>query len=199
MDIIDIWIDDYEDINYLEKILSYYNPEVNIHQWLFQHDEYGKPYIINNLSKKLYFNISHSQKTTCIAVSTSLDIGIDIEYISQDEHKETYDIMFTKEEQNYLTKNPKKFYTLWTLKEAYLKAHGLGFSMNPLEVDFSPILNTLTNKKEVYTRECYLYSTMYKGYKLACVALNYTRQVAINYKHINEQCTSSQTYKSDCT
>jgi len=186
MDIIDIWIDDSEDVNYLEKILSYYYPEISIGQWLFQYNDYGKPYIMNNISKRVYFSISHSKKTTSVAVSKSLDLGIDMEYIAQDEYKETYDIMFTQKEQEYLAKYPKEFYTLWTLKEAYLKAHGLGFSMNPLEVDFSTLLRSLIQKKEVYLREQYLYSATYKEYKLACVVLNPTQQIVINYRSINE-------------
>ena len=184
MDIIDIWIDDSEDVNYLEKVLSYYHPEIIIDQWVFQYNEYGKPYTANNLSEKLYFNISHSNQLTCVAVSRSLDLGIDIENISQDHHTETYDIMFTKEEQDYLTTFPKEFYTLWTLKEAYLKAHGLGFSMNPLEVDFSSVLSNLQEKKEVYLEKCYLYSVTYKGYKLCCIALNPILNVTINYKDL---------------
>ena len=186
MDIIDIWIDSFEDVNYLEKVLSYYCPEVDIDQWVFEYNEYGKPYIINNVSEKLCFNVSHSGETISVALSRSLDLGVDIEYISEDEYKETYDLMFTKEEQDYLVKYPKEFYTLWTLKEAYLKAYGLGFSMNPLEVDFASVLSSLSKKKEVYLGEHYLYSTSYKEYKLACVALHPTQQIEINYRSIHE-------------
>ncbi len=186
MDIIDIWIDDSEDVNYLEKVLSYYHPDISIDKWLFKYNEYGKPYIANNLSEKLYFNTSHSEKTISVALSRSLELGIDIEYISQEEHKETYDIMFTKEEQDYLIKYPKEFYTFWTLKEAYLKAHGLGFSMDPLKIDFSSILSSLQEKKEVYLGEHYLYSTTYKEHKLACVVLHPTQQIAINHRSVKE-------------
>lgn len=86
-----------------------------------------KPYLASHPG--LYFNISHSGDFAVIAVSRN-NVGIDIEYISEE-------LNFTNllpaifEENEILTiqntANKKHaFYTLWTRKEAFVKALGKG-------------------------------------------------------------------------
>lgn len=83
----------------------------------------------------IQFNVSHSENLVVIALSTS-PIGIDTEFIKEDF---SYGIMlkdcFSLAEQMLINK-PKgsliNFYTLWTRKEALLKASGEGLSDHKL-------------------------------------------------------------------
>jgi 4'-phosphopantetheinyl transferase len=86
-----------------------------------------KPYLASHPG--LYFNISHSEDFAVIAISHN-KVGIDIEYVSEDfNFTNLLQDIFKDEEileiQN--TANKKRaFYTLWTRKEAFVKALGKG-------------------------------------------------------------------------
>ena len=82
-------------------------------------NEYGKPYLLNN---EFYFNISHSNEITAIAISNS-NVGIDIEF-NQD---------------NFDYKN-------WTIKESFFKLIGKGLSMNDENIDIKDNIITYKNK-----------------------------------------------------
>ena len=97
------------------------NKEIN-----FSFNKYGKPFIkkISNF----YFNISHSGEWVVCGIGKT-PLGIDIEKIDQ------LDIniakhFFSKQEYNdiYHKKNDRLeyFYSIWTLKESYIKALGKG-------------------------------------------------------------------------
>ena len=89
-------------------------------------DVHGKPcWEIQDL----YFNLSHSGIYAACALSR-LPVGIDIQQLT--EYKEAISRrFFTPEEQAQLVQAEEKdraFTRLWTLKESYLKAKGLGLS-----------------------------------------------------------------------
>jgi 4'-phosphopantetheinyl transferase len=108
----------------------------------------GKPYLDNY--PQLTFNLSHAKNAAVIALTWETPLGVDIEYI-----KENQDYLgiakrfFSAEEYQYLQsrQQPKDFYTLWTRKEAYLKCIGEGISYglhhpipsNMLIHDFEPL------------------------------------------------------------
>jgi 4'-phosphopantetheinyl transferase len=89
--------------------------------------EYGKPFLQNNI---IHFNISHSEEWVICAISDS-PIGIDIEkivpinteigkrFFSKKEYLELFKKKDEKEKLEY-------FYRIWTLKESFIKAEGLG-------------------------------------------------------------------------
>lgn len=103
----------------------------------FEAGRYGKPCIIAPASlKQLHFNASASGPRATVAISAAFPLGFDIEQIN---YKKARDLdlivknQFTIQEQKwYLRHNQAEriqaFYTLWTCKEAYLKALGLGLS-----------------------------------------------------------------------
>lgn len=96
-------------------------------------NEFNKPLLVN--PKQLYFNISHSGNWVFCAVEDKL-VGIDIEYIKFIDFK-IVKRFFTNHEYNSLLKQyPENqirfFYTLWTLKESYVKAVGRDLSL-PLD------------------------------------------------------------------
>lgn len=71
-----------------------------------------------------HFNISHSGKYAVCAVS-DVPVGIDIEKMTDFKRRERY-MLFSKEESDYVNEaeSTERFYTLWTMKEAYIKAVG---------------------------------------------------------------------------
>ena len=82
-------------------------------------NENGKPYL-----DFCYFSISHSGDFAVCAVS-DFPVGVDIEHMQQLKKREKY-MLFTPIESEYVNKSDSlnRFYTLWTRKEAYIKAKG---------------------------------------------------------------------------
>lgn len=89
---------------------------------------FGKPYLCDDFD----FSISHSGCYVFCAISKNCLVGIDIEEIKIVDFDDRAVVM-NKEEQAYIeqSENPlKSFFSLWTLKEAVLKAEGSGFCSN---------------------------------------------------------------------
>lgn len=102
-----------------------------------------KPYLASHPS--LHFNVSHSEEFAVIAISRNL-VGIDIEYKAKDlDFNNLLPDIFNNNEildiQNAANKE-YAFYSLWTRKEAFVKALGKG-----IDDDFKniPCLNGLHN------------------------------------------------------
>ena len=93
-------------------------------------DPKGKPYEVNH--PDIFFSISHSRDKAVCAVHTSA-VGVDIEYI-RPVNKRLFAKCCTDKEQRYVEKADteeemsRRFLTLWTLKESYLKYTGQGLS-----------------------------------------------------------------------
>ena len=98
---------------------------------------FGRPYCVNN--PQVFFNVTHSGDYVGIAVDEA-PVGIDIEKITRcrAECLRIAERFFAPQERRYLAgfsgdaEFCKAFYTLWTLKESYIKAEGKGLSI-PLE------------------------------------------------------------------
>jgi len=88
---------------------------------------YGKPYIKGHAD--FYFSISHTRSLIVLAVGVSL-LGIDVECCTNLLHVPSVVSHFSQEEQiyieNYSEKKKEVILEIWTKKEAYLKALGLG-------------------------------------------------------------------------
>jgi 4'-phosphopantetheinyl transferase len=87
--------------------------------------------------RRLRFNLSHSRGLVGCAVAFDRDIGFDVERLRLPAPLEVADSYFSREELRELhrlhpARQPDRFYTLWTLKEAYLKARGVGLGL-PLD------------------------------------------------------------------
>ncbi len=90
--------------------------------------EHGKPYVKDN---PFFFSISHSGDKVIVAVSDK-EIGCDIELVS-DYNPKISERFFTPEENSFIDSRADKsaaFYRVWTLKESFMKATGLGFSLS---------------------------------------------------------------------
>ncbi|MEO2173278.1 MAG: 4'-phosphopantetheinyl transferase superfamily protein [bacterium] len=93
----------------------------------FEMQTLGKPGLRDPQS--IEFNLSHSKQQVALAMGTDV-LGVDLEYLAR--KNETMKIArryFTKQEISQLeaAENPRElFFCFWTLKEAYMKALGLG-------------------------------------------------------------------------
>ncbi|NJO33375.1 MAG: 4'-phosphopantetheinyl transferase superfamily protein [Rhodospirillales bacterium] len=87
----------------------------------------------------VHFNLSHSHGMALVAVA-SAEVGIDIERIDKDvDYDDIAETMFSAAEIGMLRSAPASrrgevFFSIWTRKEAYLKATGLGLSSNLPEI-----------------------------------------------------------------
>ena len=104
---------------------------------------YGKPFLPD--LPTFHFNLAHSGKWVVCAVADH-PVGIDIEHLPY--MADVIDVAqrcFTPDEQRHLFALPKadqpsSFCKLWSLKESYMKATGLGFQLPPeqLDIQFGP-------------------------------------------------------------
>ena len=93
------------------------------------HNKHGKPY----LSGGTPFNLSHAENYAVLATADAA-VGVDVEYIRPIAYERIASRFFHAEECAYMraAADPAAaFFTLWTLKESYLKAEGQGFSVSP--------------------------------------------------------------------
>ncbi len=97
-----------------------------------KYTEFQKPYFDDAIS----FNISHSGEYVICALSETYKVGVDVEAI-KDIPIHDFMNLFAKQEWEEVINTSNKlhaFYTLWTKKEAFLKALGCGLSQPLNEV-----------------------------------------------------------------
>lgn len=91
----------------------------------------GKPHLVN--SKGIHFNCSHSSSFAVIVIANQ-QIGTDIEYINDDfDYAGIVEYAFSARESDALqcsAKPVRDFFTIWTRKEAFLKAIGTGIGQD---------------------------------------------------------------------
>ena len=83
------------------------------------------------------FNISHTRGLIALAVTSGVTVGIDVEGIERPWSEGLPERFFAPSEASALDALPPavrqvRFYEYWTVKEAYLKARGLGLAL-PLD------------------------------------------------------------------
>jgi 4'-phosphopantetheinyl transferase len=121
--------------------LSQYSDSTPPHKWQIERDKKGKLHLVDS-HLPLSFSLSHSGSWLAVAVTTNTLIGIDIEDKSRKaDWQSIARRYFTPDEIANLEKAPEnnrreRFFALWTLKEAYFKAHGGGISTGLDKVSF---------------------------------------------------------------
>lgn len=107
--------------------------------WRFEKNEYGKPAIAYPREiPPLSFNLSHTTGLIACLVALGCDIGVDVEDMTRPgETVEIAEQFFSATEVAALRALPpsaqrSRFFEYWTLKEAYIKARGMGLAL-PLE------------------------------------------------------------------
>jgi 4'-phosphopantetheinyl transferase len=137
----------------IRDVLSRYAP-VAPEEWRFQTNAYGRPSIAEPAEwRGLRFNLSHTDGRAVVAVAWEVDVGVDVEATrALDDLSEIADRFFSPMEVAQLRKSPDWFYDFWTLKEAYIKARGLGLAI-PLDT-FSFILSDAERPAIVFHEGC---------------------------------------------
>ena len=135
-----------------------------ISDWQFTDNAYGKPQPSEGIGVQApFFNLSHSNGRAVMAVSRTPELGVDIEFtgkkrrVAKIAHR-----YFADEEIRALLALPdsaqqSRFYELWSLKEAYIKARGLGLAipLRSFAYTFSPNrvnLNEMTGESTAQWR-----------------------------------------------
>ncbi|WP_197436492.1 MULTISPECIES: 4'-phosphopantetheinyl transferase superfamily protein [Rhizobium/Agrobacterium group] len=122
----------------LRTTLSHYYPAISPRNWQFAKNPYGRPYVIGQMNEKIGFNLSHTQGLIALAIASVNVVGVDVEkYEKAAASLDIAERFFTRAEVRYLLEAPpeflhRRFFEVWTLKEAYIKARGMGLSI-PLE------------------------------------------------------------------
>jgi 4'-phosphopantetheinyl transferase len=144
--------------SFVRAVLSQY-ADVEPQDWKFRTNRYGKPEIASPASaQSLRFNLTNTDGLVGCAVAFGRDVGIDAEGI---DHAvaiaEIAEHFFTPAEVVALRALPPDerstlFFKIWTLKESYIKARGVGLNMplnkfafvfkdgNPIEIVSDPDL-----------------------------------------------------------
>ena len=104
--------------------------------WSFIANVHGRPELLDRPSgvPDLRFNISHTEGLIACAVTIGREVGVDVEHVGR---RLTHDVparFFAPREIADLNAVPqserqKAFFDYWTLKEAYIKARGLGLAL----------------------------------------------------------------------
>lgn len=106
-------------------------------RWSFVEGAHGKPEIAPGIGPPLLrFNLTHTHGlAAAVVVTDGTCVGIDAEHAAADRAAlQVADSYFAAPEVAELRalppeRQPERFFQLWTLKEAYLKAHGAGLNL----------------------------------------------------------------------
>lgn len=108
-------------------------------------NEFGKPEFASP-SGSLSFSITHAGAFSVVAISTAGIVGVDAEKVEQARLKYLpFDCLSPNEQRHLRAQSQNRrhldFFKFWTLKEAYTKALGLGFSaeFDRIEINLDPI------------------------------------------------------------
>jgi 4'-phosphopantetheinyl transferase len=111
-------------------------------QWRFADGPHGRPDVAAP-DTPYRFNLAHSHGVIACALARGRDVGVDVEFL--DRPDSTHDVAAracSPEELADIDAAPEagrkeRFLVYWTLKEAYLKARGLGISVHLGDVAFT--------------------------------------------------------------
>ena len=109
---------------------------LHLHEDALRAGQYGKP-----CAPGVFFSLSHSGGYALLAAAES-DVGADLERVRPAPERVAARV-FTPDEQRWLagsTDYDTRFFTLWTLKEALLKACGRGLTLPLQSLDVLPLL-----------------------------------------------------------
>ncbi|WP_080898348.1 4'-phosphopantetheinyl transferase family protein [Variovorax paradoxus] len=123
----------------VRSVLSRYAP-IRPNDWRFVNGPFGRPRIEGpglEETRGLDFNLSHTAGLIVLAVARDIELGIDVENTRRSAVLEAVDHYFASAEALSLgalpaALQPHRFFELWTLKESYIKARGMGLQI-PLD------------------------------------------------------------------
>jgi 4'-phosphopantetheinyl transferase len=123
----------------LRLALSELEPGIAPSAWSFATGRYGRPFVAGpTTAAPLHFSLSHTEGCVACLISAEEAVGVDVEHVvPRGSVMETARGAFAPEEIEMLRGLPPRevldrFFDIWTLKEAYLKARGFGLHL-PLD------------------------------------------------------------------
>ena len=112
--------------------------------WRFSLESAGKPIVEGGVGP--HFNLSHCAGLVACGISFEFSLGVDVEALNRDPPYELIQHCFTASERHWLlglpeSKRARGFFSLWTMKEALLKAtgEGIGSSLQSFAISFNPL------------------------------------------------------------
>ena len=130
------------EINRKEELISAYFKNKYINAPIHYND-HNKP-----LADNKYFNISHSNGLVIFAYLDNIEIGIDIEKI-REAKEDLIKYISSELEYKYIDSN-RKFYEIWTSKEALVKCSGEGLISSVKDIPGLPLVGTKEYQNKVY-------------------------------------------------
>ena len=112
----------------------------------FVENSFGKPGLTTDSVEGLEFNLSKSEEWAAYGFVLRRRIGIDVEKVRRDFDCEgIVTRFFHPREAMYIAESPPRsragrFFACWTLKEAFIKAQGVGLQRPLVEFDLSPLV-----------------------------------------------------------
>ena len=155
-------------------------------------ERFGKPALANR--KEIAFNLSHSSGATILSVAAnscqSKAIGVDIENMAIERPIQSLaKSSFSDSETAFLLKHSHlesrkaHFYRLWTLKEAFVKADGRGFSLDMKSFSIGYNKNEIWLEREPIVipddyHACFFQRCLYDHYMIACSQISQDNEIA---------------------
>jgi 4'-phosphopantetheinyl transferase len=103
--------------------------------WAFVTNAHGRPEMLaTDGPVPLGFNVSHTRGMVACALASTRDVGVDVECVDRALTHDVADRFFAPAEVVALRALPtmdqaRVFFDYWTLKEAYIKARGMGLAL----------------------------------------------------------------------
>ena len=112
---------------------------------VFSYNKYGKPELVHD--SLLQFNLSHSGDLALLAIGKEFPLGIDLEHFSARPYEGIGKNLFSSSELEGLHQvntmlKPLAFFNIWSQKEAFIKACGLGLAYPTQKFDVSVLPST---------------------------------------------------------
>jgi phosphopantetheinyl transferase len=104
--------------------------DLNPREIVFKKNRFGRPYVAKS---NLFFNLSHTDSSFLLGFNVDGKIGVDVEYlIGNEDLASLVEYAFSPAETDYCQNGDlaDRFLEIWTLKEAFLKAAGVGLVDN---------------------------------------------------------------------
>lgn len=161
-------------------ILSMANTHYNKNNLTIERAENKKPYFKN---ENIYFNGTHTSDLFASVMSEDYDIGIDAEKIKKRDFFDIAKEYFYESEIKYLENTHKleiDFFTIWTIKEAYIKMLGKTIFdiKNAPEVDL--IERVIKNADDIFFAS-FILDDLY----IISICLNTKNEVNLSLKDFN--------------
>jgi 4'-phosphopantetheinyl transferase len=112
----------------------------------FRTDPLGRPALTSPPMPGLFFSLAKTRELAVGLFAFAYDVGVDVELVAPIEAVEMAGGFFSGEETAELSRleadaRLSRFYELWTLREAYLKARGVGLALPLDQLVFRPTSN----------------------------------------------------------